>query len=330
MDVVPHDEEVVVETALVNDTEFIVQSFCDFRCYFIILSLDFFPSDVVEVLLCIPIPHILVGVFRDIVFACVNNIVVAVNLVCDFNGAFKGFRTPFKQLAHLVVVLEIETVVFKSCLVDFVLFTTKVDALHCILNVSVRLFNVVDVVGCNDFDANVLCKLVKKWQHFLFFGDCVVLKFNVEVAVLKHCFHSEGVVFCSLIVAVKKMTRDCPCKTSGATNEAFAMFCKKVKVNTRFAIKSVHKRGGGQLHQVFITRHVFGKEDKVIVFVEHVRIFDVHIVRNVKLTADDRLDSVFAHCFNKNVHAIHIAVVGDCDSVHTLCFDCLCKGICGH
>ena len=267
MDVVPHDEEVVVETALVNDTEFIIQSFCDFRSDFIISSLDFFPSDVVEILLCIPIPHILVGVFRDIVCACVNNVVVPVNLVCDFNGAFKGFGTPFKQLAHLVIVFEIEAVVFKSCLVDFVLFATEVDALHCVLDVSICLFNVVDVVGCNDFDTYILCKLVKERQHFLFFGDCVVLKFNIEVTFLKHCFHFEGVVFCSLIVAVKKMTRDCPCKTSGATNEAFAMLCKKVKVNTRLAVKSVHKGGGGQLHQVFVARHIFGKEDKVIVFV---------------------------------------------------------------
>ena len=248
MDVVPHDEEVVVETALVNDTEFIIQSFCDFRSDFIISSLDFFPSDVVEILLCVSIPHILVGVLRNIVFACVNNVVVAVNLVCDFNGVVKGFGTPFKQLTHLVVVLEIETVVFKSCLVDFVLFATEVDALHCVLNVSVRLFNVVDVVGCNDFDADVLCKLVKERQHFLFFGDCVVLQFNIEVAVLKHRLHSEGIAFCPLIVAVKKMTRDCPCKTSGATNEAFTVFCKKIKVNTRLAIKSVHKRGGRQLH----------------------------------------------------------------------------------
>ena len=226
--VVPHDEEVVVETALVNNTEFIIQSFCDFGGDFIISSLDFFPSDVVEILLCVPVPHILVGVFRDIVCACVNNVVVPVNLVCNFNGAFKGFRTPFKQLTHLVIVLEIETVVFKSCLVDFVLFATEVDTLHCILNVGVRLFNVVDVVGCNDFDAYILCQLVKKGQHFLFFGDCVVLKFNIEVAVLKQRFHPEGIVFCSLIVAVKKMTRDCPCKTSGATNEAFAVLCKKV------------------------------------------------------------------------------------------------------
>ena len=211
MDVVPHDEEVVVEPALVNDTEFIVQSFCDFRCYFIIFGLDFFPSNVVEVLLCVPISHFLIGVFRNIVFACVNDVVVAVNLVCDFNGVVKGFGTPFKQLTHLVIVLEIEAVIFKPCLVDFVLFATEVNTLHCILDVSVRLFNVVDVVGCNDFDTYILCKLVKERQNFLFFGDCVVLKFNVEVSFLKHCFHLEGVVFCSLIVAVKKMTRDCPC-----------------------------------------------------------------------------------------------------------------------
>ena len=186
MHIVPYNEEVVIEATLVYDAKLIVKSFCDFGCDFIIFCSDFFPSDVMEILFCIPISHFLVGVFRNVILSCINNVIISVNFVCDFNCCCNCFRTPLKQLTHFLIGLEIKAVIFKSCLVDLVFLAVEVDAFHCVLNVRICLFNIVDVIGCNNLDIYLFCKLIKQGQNLLFLWQSVVLKLNIKVALCKH------------------------------------------------------------------------------------------------------------------------------------------------
>ena len=58
---------------------------------------------------------------------------------------------------------------------------------------------------------------------------------------------------------------------------------------------------------------------------QNVRRLCVHIVGNVKLLPDNRLDSVRSQHGYESVRAVHVAVVGDCYGVHTPCLQRLAK-----
>ena len=51
----------------------------------------------------------------------------------------------------------------------------------------------------------------------------------------------------------------------------------------------------------------------------------IHIVRNVKLLTDNRLDTVGAKHGHERMRAVHIAVIGDSHCVHTPCLKSVAK-----
>ena len=65
MYVVPHDKEVSVKSALVDDAEFVFETFCDLVIDVSVFSLHAFVCKVAKILRFVPVPHLFVGVFRD-------------------------------------------------------------------------------------------------------------------------------------------------------------------------------------------------------------------------------------------------------------------------
>ncbi len=95
------------------------------------------------------------------------------------------------------------------------------------------------------------------------------------------------------------------------------MLLQHLVVNLRLIIKAVDKRHRIELNQIFITRLVFCKQNKVL---GCIRGLVVHVLCHIKLTAD----YIFYPCgegfFGKLQSAVHIAVVGNTYGVYAVLF----------
>ena len=89
------------------------------------------------------------------------------------------------------------------------------------------------------------------------------------------------------------------------------MTFKKLKIDSRLAVKSLSMSAGYQIGQIFISDLIFNEENKVIRLGFSASGFiEARGTRNVDLTADYRLDSCVLTSVIKSDNAVHNTVVG--------------------
>ena len=185
------------------------------------------------------------------------------------------------------------------------------DAHHGVLRVRVRAFEIVRVVGGDHLDADLSCQRNKGFKDAFLLLKPVILQFDVEVALGEHAFQAQRIFLRAIEIVLQKKLRDAPRKARRAADETFGISGESVEVYPRFDIEAVHERDGGELHQILISRLVFGEQDEVVAAVHGLGRLDVKVVRDVELAADDGLQPRLAHCRDKGVYAVEIAVIGD-------------------
>ena len=111
VDEVPDDEEVVVETAAVDDAELVVQPLLDLRRDDVEAAVYPLPREVVQIRLGVPAVHVVVLVMRDESLFILDDEIVAVHLVRDLLRARDRLGDPVKEALHLLATFEIELVV---------------------------------------------------------------------------------------------------------------------------------------------------------------------------------------------------------------------------
>ena len=107
--------------------------------------------------------------------------------------------------------------------------------------------------------------------------------------------------------------RTSPLKAAGSRDQPFAVFPKKCPVDSRFVIVSIQERSRGESDQVFVADLILCKKDLVIPqAVASVLV----IVAEIKLAADNRLDSLLLSLGVKFRDAVEVTVVRDGDGRH--------------
>ena len=238
--IVPHDKEVAVESALVDDAQLVFQTFCDFVVYVAVFSLYALVGKVAQILSFVAIPHLFVGVFRDDGRMLCDKI-VAVNLVGNLSRRRNRFGTPAEKFRHFVPRFEIELVGVESCAVYLALFATESDAHHRVLNVGVLFFDVVHVVCGNHFYADFSCDLAKRIHYDFIFGKMMILKLDIKIARFENISHFDCRRLCLFVFALQKKMWHFAGKARRQTYKPFAMLSYMLQIDTRFHIKTVHK-----------------------------------------------------------------------------------------
>ena len=223
-----------------------------------------------------------------------------------------------EQLRHLVARLHIKFVRFKLHALGIGKRFFRLNTQQDILRLPVLFIDIVNVVGCDKLNVQLPRDLNQLRNYLLFFGDIVILDFDVKI-LPEHLFHFPRPFLCAVVIAVHQQLRHSSRKAGGKADHSFVVLFQQLIVDPRLAVKSVDIRKRIQLDDIFIPRLVFGKHDNMLRL--GTRPLVEIIVRGVKLAADDIFDSFFDALLRKIEGGVHIAVIGYGTAVYVVFYE---------
>ena len=172
------------------------------------------------------------------------------------------------------------------------------------------------VIGGHERNAGLTRKAQKFRVHFLLCFDAVILKLEIVAVLAEQLPHRKRVLFRLVVVAGGKHTGDIARKTGGKADESLAVLREKLEVDSRLCVKALRESFRHHINEIFVSDLVFDEQDEMISgAVRFVALIEAGTRRDVDLAADNRLDSLRLAGAVEIHHAVHDAVVGNCDGI---------------
>ena len=190
------------------------------------------------------------------------------------------------------------------------------------------------VVGCHYFHSAVARHFYKQRQNALLIGNVVILNFDVVVVAEQRLVSVHHLIRLVHIV-IKQCLRKFAGKARRKTDYALGVVFKQIEIYSRLVVKPASIALADHFYKIFIAGFVFGKQHEVIEFGHfsacgnaHVHVFgDVYFApdnwfylkRAAFLYKIERIGfwiGVTDCRFYEFERAVHISVIGNCDSGH--------------
>ena len=182
------------------------------------------------------------------------------------------------------------------------------------LSLGIALIDVVNVVRGNERYARLVGKPFELRQYLKLLGQTVILHFKVVVARTENGVVPQRGFLGIFIVVRREVSRNFTRKTGGQRDKSLVIFSEQFPVDSRLYVKTRFPAFGNHFYQIFVTRFVFTKKYKMIALgVDIMHLVKARALRNVNLTADNRLDTLLFGFLIEVYNAEHIAVVGNCN-----------------
>ena len=253
-----------------------------------------------------------------------------VALLRDLHRVVDAFRKVGERLSHLLLALHVRTPEgMHAVLVIDVRGGT--DAEHVILRRHVLGIKVMDVVGADRLDTDLMSELVQRDVELVLRGarigpDALVLELDVEITRREELLERERPALGFLVIALVDEFRDDARYACGRAYEPLCMLAQHGQVDTWLVIIAVDRSLGHEPDEVVVPGIVLGKQDHVVeggLVVTR----ELIIVDEISLTSQDGLDRLpFPLLLDRLVvphagliegdHAIHVTMVGDCQGGH--------------
>ena len=229
----------------------------------------------------------------------------------DFCSVFKGFIAVGKQLAQLLLALEVEFVCGKLHLpVGVIQSRSGLNAKQNILHFRVLFAKIMGIIGNHQRQPRFPGKPPDTLVGSTLFLDAMILQLQIEVTRSKDLGKLQRVIFCALIVITQNMLGYRTGQAGRQGNETLMILFKQRKVYPGLAVKTVDIGFRNQKTQVFIALTVLTKQDKMIRAVVDAVYPVLHgSPGNVHLAANDGLDARCLGGFIKVNTAIHDTMV---------------------
>ena len=303
VDEVPHNKVVIDKAHAADYAVFVLHALADFRRAVGVLFLQTLFKQVTQIFRAV---H---SVGRRVQWQQLFLAEVDVALFGNFQRGFHCVGDVGEQLRHFVVTFEIKFLSRKAHTVGVVEVLARLYAQHDVLNFGVFLVEVVNVVGDHHFDVKFPCERDKLRHDRVFVVDAVLLYFDVVILTEKF-LELQRQRACVVGTVGKEKARQLPRDTRRQTDDTFVVLDKRFPVDTRLVIKAFYPCDRVETAQVVVANVVFGKQDKVEVFL----VFPASVVQifaHVKLATDDGFNSGGFGGVEELPGAVHIAVVGD-------------------
>ncbi len=178
--------------------------------------------------------------------------------------------------------------------------------------------DVMDIVGGHQRDAELITHRDEGMVHLFELGNGLTLYFEVEIA------EYLAVPLCRLPGVLKSslqnQSRHLPYQTTGEGNKPLVVLLQKLPVHPRTVVKAFEMGFGYYLDKVLVAGIVLGqKNEMIMVSVDYIAA-EATSRRHVYLTADDGLYPRFSGGAVELDDAVHSAVVGYGQAVHTQLF----------
>ena len=174
--------------------------------------------------------------------------------------------------------------------------------------------DIMNVVGCHQFQIEFLRPLNQLSIHLRLFGDRVVLEFQIEIfdaeRLLEPVHRGAGLVQLVLL----NQLRNLACQTARKGDQAGLLLRQEFLVDARLVVVALQVRCCRELDEILVAGFVLRQQDQMVIdvpaaaaglFVQSAARRDIHFA------ADDRLDALVTGGLVKINCAVENAVVGD-------------------
>ena len=238
----------------------------------------------------------------------------------DELGVQDGLRDLAENLGHLVTGLEIELRAVEAHALLVLNLRAGLDAEHGIVRAGVGVVDVVDVVGADDLELELLGELEEVGDDLALLGDAVVLDFD-EVIFAAEDLDEAGQRGAGVVVTVmQQVLRDERGEAAGEADQAVGVLREGLKVGARLVIEALEVGVGDELQEVLVAGEVLGDEaeveDGLAVVIGAAVFLEAGGFDEVELAADDGLDALGLGGVVELDRAVEIAVVGKGEGGH--------------
>ena len=182
------------------------------------------------------------------------------------------------------------------------------------MRVRMALLDVMDVVRCDELQAELLRPLNKVPVDLGLFGDAVILEFEIKIVRAERLFEPVNRLARLGQLVAHDPIRYFAGETAGEGNQPVLVRGQQFLVYARLVIITGQMRLGGELDEVFIAGGVLRQQQQVMIHVASAAagfLFQPAARRDIDFAADDGFDAFFAGSLIEINDAVHGAVVGD-------------------
>ncbi|MBA7654041.1 hypothetical protein ES703_61915 [subsurface metagenome] len=173
----------------------------------------------------------------------------------------------------------------------------------------------MDIISRHQRNVKLTAHRNERLVYLLQLRNGVPLHFQVEIA--KGLPIPQGGLFRLLKMPDTNKLGNLTNDTTGEGNETIVILLQKLLIHPRFIVETLKMCLGGKLNQILISGLIPGEENKVVIVFITSLTAEAAAGSEIHLTADNRLYPHLPSGLVKLNHAIHRAVVGNGQAVHT-------------
>ncbi len=314
-----HDEEVARIARISDDLQFEIEPFFDIVGNAAVAFAGALESEVAQVLVLRAEP----GGQRKRRQEHVAGQLEMIHLVENFHGGINGVRHIVEETVHLILRFKIKIGAGKPEAVFLLDEAVGVHTEQHIVRAPVFFFEVVGVVGANDFDVVLGSQLQQVLVH-IFLADAqsvnvfhiaVALDFDVEI--LPHEVNPPAQQrLCFIQFSMQNGLWNFGADATTGGDESLVVLHQQLLVNAGvLAVKPLDETERTELREVLVARAVLGQQQLVVPHVFFVfaaqKLLFVAVFDEIKLAAHDGFEAAFVGFGHKFESAEHVAVVGE-------------------
>jgi len=324
IDEVPHHQEVVDETGLLNDPQFVEEA-VDYPLLVLVFRLV---GILDTVALAQPVlaqldQVLLLGVAgRHLVFREVQGLApdgIGVAALGNIHRVGQGLRVVAEQVQHLRARLHVELGGPIAQALGVAHGGAGLHAQHHLMGLRVLGFDVVHVIGHDERQPGFLCDFQQADVGDALFLQAVVLQLDEIVAFTEDVGVGAGQLQGAFQVAAQDAGGDLAVQAGGGADEPLAVFGQGFQVDARLVIEALQVSQRDQAGQVGIALGGLAQQELVVGLGAGLLLalaFQHGAVGHVGLAADDRPDARVLGFLVEIDDPVHDPVIGDGQGRH--------------
>ena len=310
VDEIPNNEEVAGIAHRVDDVQLKVQTLAHLLIHNIITLRQSLLAQVTQIAYGIKaLRH------RELRQQQMTELHLHVAAVGNFIGIAQSLRTIAEQLLHLIIAFQIIAVVVEAHTIRLINRARRLDAQQNILRRGILLLHVMQIICRYQPQTELLRQPLQLRADLVFLIKVVVLNFQKVIFLTENIYIFLNTAACSLQVVLQNHLRHFTGNAGTEADYALVICSQHVLVYAWFIIKALQLTDADNLHQVMVACIVLRQQNQMV----HAAVifFQMRALRKIYLAADNRLDACLGALLIKFHCAVHRAVVGNRQTVHS-------------
>ena len=182
-----------------------------------------------------------------------------------------------------------------------------------VVRVRMALLEVMNVVGGNQFQAELRCPSNQMAINLGLLGQRMVLEFEVKIFGAERLFEPVNCIPGFRQIILLDQIGDFAGQTAGQRDQALLVPSQKFFVDARLIVEPFQMRGRDELDEIFVTHLIFGEQQEMVIHITASAgrfLFPAVARRHIDFAADDWLDAFIAGGLIEINRTVEHSVVG--------------------